>query len=356
MGDQVRAQPQHEVKSRWAASTDAADAVHVDPQAQKAAHAASAHQRKTAALDKPAAKAPDAAELKDNAEGQSMQLLDAELLDVARELYKSEPAMREVANTIIALRSDSSAAEIELDKDKRNEADEVAINIESDDDKRKHRKLQSNLRGTMREKTADKESQMAVEKLNVEHVLAPAFGQFQTVMAKATSHGLHGKGIERGTSYLRQVLERYTTLTLWMGIESPLLEQMKTELTKLTNHLNIATAKDVKIEKLARVDDEHAAHDKAWLAICAVQGQANLAKGVHEPHDVINAVALMQSHLSDAIEFVRDLAPDSRKQLKHPAADIVAEAKAVDQIALSSHLNQPSLEAIAVTLLHALSR
>jgi len=355
MGDQKRAQPQHEVKSRWAASTDAADAIHVeDAQSHKAANAASSHQRKSSKPEP--AKAPDVAELKDNAEGQSMQLLDAELLDLARELYKSEAHMSQAAQQIISLRSDAANDDLELNRDKATEAEEVAINVEGDDDKKKHKRLQGRLRDDEREKLADMKMDMGVEKLNVETVLNPAFGQFQTIMGKASNHGLHAHGLERGTSYLRQVLERYTTLCVWMGLDIPVLTQMKSELTKFTNHANIGAAKDVKIDKLGRVDDAHASYDKAWLSIIAVQGQVNLAKGSNDPHDLANAVALIESHLTDAISFAHQMDPADRKQLKTAAHSIVADAKAVDQLAVTKHLNTPSLEALTATLFHDLSK
>jgi len=355
MGDQKRAQPQHEARSRWAASTDAADAIHVeDPQSHKAAHAASSHQRK-AAKPEPA-KAPDLAELKDNAEDQSMLLLDAELLDLARELYKNESNMSQSAQQIIALRSDAARNDMELNRDKATEADEVAINVEGDNDKKQHKRLQGRLRDDEREKLADMKMDMAISKADVEAALTPAFGQLQTIMAKASTHGLHAKGLERGTSYLRQVLERYSTLCLWMGLDLPILTQMKSELTKFTNHANIAAAKDVKLEKLGRADDAHANYDKAWLSIVAFQGQVNLAKGSQDPHDVANAVANIESHLNDAIAFVHHMDAGDRKQLKSAAHGIVADAKAVDQIAVSQHLNTPSLEALTQALFHDLSK
>jgi len=357
MGDQKRAQPDREVKSRWAASTDAADAIHVeDQQGATAAKAASSHQRKSPKAAKPIPKAPDSAELKDTAEQQTMQLLNAELVDVARELYKFEPQMMEESNQIISLRSDISQDHLQEDKDKALEADEVASNTESDEDKRNHRKLQNRLKSDERSKGDDMSLSQVAAKGNVESSLKPAYSQFQAIVAKATGHGLHGHGLERGTSYLRGVLERYSTLTLWMNVDVPLLAQMKSELQVFTNHLNIQPVKDLKIDKLHTVDDAHANHDKAFLALGAAEAQMDFAKSASDPHELANAIALVQSHIADAIPLAKELEPNTRSTLKGQYHSLIAEGKDVDHVALSHQLNTPSVEAMAVTLMHSLSK
>jgi len=355
MGDQKRAQPQHEIKSRFAASTDAADAIHVeDSQGKAAAHAASSHQRKPAPSAAP--KAPDAAELKDSAQQESMQLIDLELLDLARELYKSEPNLYAASQQITAARSDASRDDMELDRDKRTEAEEVAANLEGADDKKKHVRTQQHLREDGREKSADTKMGMSIQQADMTSLLTPAVGQLQAIIAKASTHGLHASGLERSTSYLRGVLERFGTICIWSGIEVPVLTQLRSELTKFTNHANIAAAKDVQIEKLGRVDDEHAHHDTAFLAVGAAQAQADLAKTTSDPHELANAVALIESHLGDAIHVAHQLRPDSRHTLKGQAQSLVADTKAVDQAAVTHHLNTPSLGALTATLLHELSK